>query len=148
MSTPVSHDFDENETKAPHLQLVHGSQIWRPMYYFGATYVVVVSILAFLACHQCYSTDLSLVWGLSFWALVCHFLKHVVRVFFQVVQFPPGFFAISECRVHNASSLQVRSQATVSRLQPEYSGLLMLLMSNELQGYIFVNQNMLAKPTK
>ena len=34
------------------------------------------------------------------------------------------FFAIAECRVH-ASSLQVRSQATVSCSQPEYSGLLM-----------------------
>ena len=34
------------------------------------------------------------------------------------------FFAIAECRVHDASSLQVRSQATVSCSQPEYSGLL------------------------
>ena len=35
------------------------------------------------------------------------------------------FFAIAECRVHDANSLQVRSQATVSCSQPEYSGLLM-----------------------
>ena len=35
------------------------------------------------------------------------------------------FFAIAECRVHDAKSLQVCSQATVSCLQPEYSGLLM-----------------------
>ena len=34
------------------------------------------------------------------------------------------FFAIAECRVHDASSLQVRSQATVSCSQSEYSGLL------------------------
>ena len=34
-------------------------------------------------------------------------------------------FAIAECRVHDASSFQVRSQATVSCSQPEYSGLLM-----------------------
>ena len=33
------------------------------------------------------------------------------------------FFAIAECRVHDANSLQVRSQATVSCSQPEYSGL-------------------------
>ena len=33
--------------------------------------------------------------------------------------------AIAECRVHGANSLQVCSQATVSCLQPEYSGLLM-----------------------
>ena len=35
------------------------------------------------------------------------------------------FFAITECRVHDAKSLQVRSQGTVSCSQPEYSGLLM-----------------------
>ena len=35
------------------------------------------------------------------------------------------FFAVAECRVHNASSLQVRSQATVSCSQPKYSSLLM-----------------------
>ena len=35
------------------------------------------------------------------------------------------FFAIAECRIHDASSLQVHSQATVSCSQPEYSGLLM-----------------------
>ena len=35
------------------------------------------------------------------------------------------FFAITECRVLDASSLQVRSQATVSCSQPEHSGLLM-----------------------
>ena len=35
------------------------------------------------------------------------------------------FFAIAECRVHDANLLQVRSQATVSCSQPEYSGLLM-----------------------
>ena len=35
------------------------------------------------------------------------------------------FFAIAECRVHDAKSLQVRSQATVSCAQPVYSGLLM-----------------------
>ena len=35
------------------------------------------------------------------------------------------FFAIAECRVDHANSLQVRSQATVSCSQPEYSGLLM-----------------------
>ena len=35
------------------------------------------------------------------------------------------FFAVTECRVHDASSLQVCSQATVSCSQPEYSGLLM-----------------------
>ena len=35
------------------------------------------------------------------------------------------FFAIAECRVDDANPLQVRSQATVSCLQPEYSGLLM-----------------------
>ena len=35
------------------------------------------------------------------------------------------FFAIPQCRVHDANSLQVRSQATVSCSQPEYSGLLM-----------------------
>ena len=35
------------------------------------------------------------------------------------------FFAIAECRVHDANSLQVRSQAAVSCSQPEYSGLLM-----------------------
>ena len=35
------------------------------------------------------------------------------------------FFAIAECRVHGANSLQVCSQATVSCSQPEYSGLLM-----------------------
>ena len=35
------------------------------------------------------------------------------------------FYAIAECRFHDANSLQVRSQATVTRLQPEYSGLLM-----------------------
>ena len=35
------------------------------------------------------------------------------------------FFAIVECRVHDAYSLQVRSQATVSCSQLEYSGLLM-----------------------
>ena len=34
------------------------------------------------------------------------------------------FFAIAECRVHDASSLQVHSQATVFCSQPEYSGLL------------------------
>ena len=34
------------------------------------------------------------------------------------------FFAIAECRVHDANLLQVRSQATVSCSQPEYSGLL------------------------
>ena len=35
------------------------------------------------------------------------------------------FFAIAECRVHDANLLQVCSQATVSCSQPEYSGLLM-----------------------
>ena len=35
------------------------------------------------------------------------------------------FFAIAECRVHDANSLQVRSQATVSCSLPEYSGLIM-----------------------
>ena len=35
------------------------------------------------------------------------------------------FFAIAECRVHDANSFQVRSQATVSCSHPEYSGLLM-----------------------
>ena len=35
------------------------------------------------------------------------------------------FFAIAECRVHDANPLQVCSQATVSCLQPEDSGLLM-----------------------
>ena len=35
------------------------------------------------------------------------------------------FFAIAECRVHDASLLQVHSKATVSCSQPEYSGLLM-----------------------
>ena len=35
------------------------------------------------------------------------------------------FFAIAECRVHDANSLQVCSQTTVSCSQPEYSGLLM-----------------------
>ena len=35
------------------------------------------------------------------------------------------FFAIAECSVHDANSLHVRSQATVSCSQPEYSGLLM-----------------------
>ena len=35
------------------------------------------------------------------------------------------FFAIAECRVHDANSLQVRSQATVSCSQPDSSGLLM-----------------------
>ena len=35
------------------------------------------------------------------------------------------FFAIAECRVHDANSLQVRWQATVSCSQPAYSGLLM-----------------------
>ena len=35
------------------------------------------------------------------------------------------FFAIAECRVHDASSLQVHSQATVCCSQLEYSGLLM-----------------------
>ena len=35
------------------------------------------------------------------------------------------FFAIAECRVHDADSLQMCSQATVSCSQPEYSGLLM-----------------------
>ena len=35
------------------------------------------------------------------------------------------FFAITECRVHDASLHQVCSQATVSCWQPEYSGLLM-----------------------
>ena len=35
------------------------------------------------------------------------------------------FFAIAECRVHDASWLQVRLQATVSLSKPEYSGLLM-----------------------
>ena len=35
------------------------------------------------------------------------------------------FFAITECRVHDANSLQVRSQTTVSCSQLEYSGLLM-----------------------
>ena len=35
------------------------------------------------------------------------------------------FFAIAECRVHDADSPQVCSQATVSCSQPEYSGLLM-----------------------
>ena len=34
-------------------------------------------------------------------------------------------FAIAECRVHDAISLQVCSQATVSCSQTEYSGLLM-----------------------
>ena len=34
-------------------------------------------------------------------------------------------FEIAECRVHDASSLQVRSRATVPCSQPEYSGLLM-----------------------
>ena len=35
------------------------------------------------------------------------------------------FFAIAECRVHDANSLQVRSQATVSCSQTKYSCLLM-----------------------
>ena len=35
------------------------------------------------------------------------------------------FVAIAECRVHDANSLQVCSQATVSCSQPEHSGLLM-----------------------
>ena len=35
------------------------------------------------------------------------------------------FFAIAECRVHDASLLQVRLQATVSCSQPEHSGLIM-----------------------
>ena len=35
------------------------------------------------------------------------------------------FYAIMKCRVHDANSLQVRSQDTVSCSQPEYSGLLM-----------------------
>ena len=35
------------------------------------------------------------------------------------------FFAFAECIVHDANSLQVRSQATVSCSQPEYRGLLM-----------------------
>ena len=37
------------------------------------------------------------------------------------------FFAIAECRVHDASSLQVRSQATVSCSQPDYSFLFMFV---------------------
>ena len=35
------------------------------------------------------------------------------------------FFAIAECRVHDANSLHVRSQATLFCSQPENSGLLM-----------------------
>ena len=34
------------------------------------------------------------------------------------------FFVMAECRVHDANSLQVCSQATVSCSQPKYSGLL------------------------
>ena len=34
-------------------------------------------------------------------------------------------FASAECRVHDANSLRVRLQATVSCSQPEYSGLFM-----------------------
>ena len=36
-------------------------------------------------------------------------------------------FVITECRIHGAMSLQVRSQVTVSCSQHEYSGLLMSL---------------------
>ena len=39
------------------------------------------------------------------------------------------FFAIAERRAHDASSLQVRSQATVFFSQSEYSGLLMSCMT-------------------
>ena len=35
------------------------------------------------------------------------------------------FFAIAECRIHDANSLHARSQATMSYSKPEYSGLLM-----------------------
>ena len=32
---------------------------------------VMVSMSAFLACHQCYCAGSSLAWGLNFWAVVC-----------------------------------------------------------------------------
>ena len=35
-----------------------------------ATCGVMVSMSAFLACHECYSAGLSLAWGLNLWALV------------------------------------------------------------------------------
>ena len=41
------------------------------------------------------------------------------------------FFAIAECRVHDADSFQVCSQATVSCSQTEYRGLLMFCQTVE-----------------
>ena len=49
------------------------------------------------------------------------------------------YFAIAECGVHGASSLQVRSQATVSCSQPEYSGLSCL--ARRLIGSVLVSSD-------
>ena len=43
------------------------------------------------------------------------------------------FFAFAECRVHDANSLQLRSQATVSCSQPEHGG---MLMSCQMVGWV------------
>ena len=48
------------------------------------------------------------------------------------------FFAIAECIVHDANSLQVRSQATVSCSQPEDNSLLMSCQTVDLSQWLWL----------
>ena len=55
------------------------------------------------------------------WCLCCSQMEQSWRMWWAVC----SASLQSQCRVHDANSLQKRSQATVSCSQPEYSGLLM-----------------------
>ena len=63
---PLAHTGDQFGRESGHN--THSRKSWIR---HGATRGVMVSISAFLACHQCYCAGSSLAWGLNLRAVVC-----------------------------------------------------------------------------